>query len=83
MYVDYEEVTVTVDYASGFLAYREVPHYITMLKRLYETEKHLMPQVVRFEITNVLIHNSGVVALLSVNMDDTLINATGHWHYEF
>ena len=67
MYVDHEEVTMTEDYASSFLAYREVPHYTTLLKRLEEKKRHLMPQVVTIkknQNNQCVFRTSGAVALL-------------------
>lgn len=54
VYVDRERVTLTVPYTSGYLAFREVEHYITLLNRLKLNRPDLVPQVIMVDGTGIL-----------------------------
>ncbi len=45
IYEDYYLTKMTVPYISGFLAFREVPLYLELFKKLITTKPELMPQV--------------------------------------
>lgn len=45
MYEQYKMIKLTLPYIPTFLAFREVPFLVDMIKELKDTQPELMPQV--------------------------------------
>ena len=56
IYEDHEVVTLTIPYIAGFLGFREVPHYLTLLDRLRRTQPEHTPDVILVDGFGTLHH---------------------------
>jgi deoxyinosine 3'endonuclease (endonuclease V) len=46
LYEDYEIVAMTIPYVSGFLGFREVPHYLALVERVRARRPDCVPEVI-------------------------------------
>lgn len=53
-----KQVTMNVPYVSGYLAFREVPHYIQLLNETLATNPELKPDVILID-GNGILHSNG------------------------
>lgn len=69
-YETYEKVTIDQPYVSGFLAFREVPHLVTLFRRLEAERPDLRPDLI-FVDGNGLLHPEkfGIACHLGVLLD--------------
>lgn len=86
VYQDCFEVTLTMPYVSGFLACREMPHYLTALDRLRQSKSGVFPDVVLVDGYGVLhpqgfgaASHLGVVAghVRTIGVGKSLLNVDG------
>ncbi|XP_047401173.1 endonuclease V isoform X9 [Sciurus carolinensis] len=67
VYEESQMVNLTAPYVAGFLAFREVPFLVDLVRRLQEKEPGLMPQVLLVDGNGVLHHRGfGVACHLGV-----------------
>lgn len=70
VYQDGAIVTLTEEYIPGFLAFREVDHYMALIKKLQATKPELMPQVLMVDGNGILHCNEfGMACHLGVLLD--------------
>ncbi len=70
VYQDYQMVTLSVPYIPGYLAFREVPHIISMFDRLKMKRPGLWPDVVMVDGNGSLHHRAcGVACHVGVMLD--------------
>ncbi|KAF0976957.1 hypothetical protein FDP41_004252 [Naegleria fowleri] len=58
IYENYHHVTMSVPYLAGFLAFREVPHFVKLLDELKRSNPHIFPQVILVD-GNGILHQRG------------------------
>jgi len=85
VYEDHEIITLTVPYISGFLGFREVPHYLNLINKLKNTKPDLIPDIILVDGFGTLHHRQfgsashlGVLSGIStIGCAKTLINMDG------
>lgn len=85
VYEDHIIVTMNVPYISGFLGFREVPHYLNLINKLKRNNPEFVPDVILVDGFGTLHHNQfgsashlGVLSNIStIGCAKTLINMDG------
>jgi len=85
VYKDTQIITLDIPYISGYLGFREVPHYLQLLDRLRATEPNKMPDVILIDGFGIL-HPRGagsatqlgiLVDIPTIGVGKTLIEIDG------
>jgi deoxyinosine 3'endonuclease (endonuclease V) len=85
VYTDNMQVEMTVPYIPGYLAFREVPHYINMLTRLKMNKPEFYPQLLLIDGNGILhthqfgcaCHLGAITDLITIGISKTFFNIDG------